>query len=95
MTDFVHGKAEQDGFTRLMHVPKMTIWRILDAANIKPHRNRYYLEKRDPEFERKMAEVLMVYQEVNLKNDLLRTGGEESENAGAVITVSIYEKPGI
>ena len=37
----------------------------------------------------------MVYQEVNLKNDFLRTGGEGPENAGPVITVSIDEKPGI
>jgi transposase len=95
LTDFVHGKAEEAGFSRLMHVPKMTIWRILDAANIKPHRIRYYLEKRDPDFDRKMAEVLMVYQEVSLKNDRLRTGEDEPENAGPVITVSIDEKPGI
>ncbi|EQD73843.1 hypothetical protein B1A_04749, partial [mine drainage metagenome] len=73
----------------------MTIWRILDGANIKPHRIRYYLERRDPDFDRKMAEVLMVYQEVNLTHDRLRTGGEEPENAGPVITLSIDEKPGI
>jgi transposase len=95
LSAFVHGKAEEAGFSRLMHVPKMTIGRILDAANIKPHRIRYYLEKRDPDFDRKMAEVLMVYQEVNLKNDRLRTGEDEPENAGPVITVSIDEKPGI
>jgi hypothetical protein len=31
---------------------------------VKPHKVRYYLERRDPEFEAKMAEVLGVYQEV-------------------------------
>ena len=31
---------------------------------MKPHKVRYYLERRDPAFEAKMAEVLCVYQEV-------------------------------
>ncbi len=31
---------------------------------LKPHKVRYYLERRDPEFETKMAEVLCVYREV-------------------------------
>lgn len=69
LTAFVHERAESAGFPRLARVPKMTIWRILDTANIKPHRIRYYLEKKDPDFDRKMREVLMVYQEVNLQND--------------------------
>ena len=33
---------------------------------VKPHKVRYYLERRDPAFEAKMAEVLCVYQEVAL-----------------------------
>ena len=42
------------------------MWRILNEHDIKPHRIRYYLEKRDPEFDRKKREVLMVYQDVSL-----------------------------
>jgi hydrogenase maturation factor len=38
----------------------------LIAHELKPHRVRYYLERRDAQFERKMAEVLMVYRDVNL-----------------------------
>ena len=38
---------------------------------MKPHKVRYYLERRDPAFEAKMAEVLCVYQEVAI----LRGGG--------------------
>lgn len=63
----------------------MIVWRILDVANIKPHRIRYYMEKRDLEFDRKMAEVLMVYQEVNLKNASLRAPEVE---ATPIITVA-------
>ena len=33
---------------------------------VKPHKVRYYLERRDAEFEQKMAEVLCVYREVQV-----------------------------
>jgi transposase len=92
LASFIHERAEAAGFPRLAKIPRMTVWRILDAANIKPHRIRYYLEKRDPEFDRKMAEVLMVYQEVNLQNASLRAPEEE---ATPIITVSLDEKPGV
>jgi len=42
------------------------VWRILNENEIKPHKIRYYLEKRDPEFDRKMQEVLMVYRDVSI-----------------------------
>ena len=45
------------------------MWRILDDSDIKPHKIRYYLEKRDPEFDRKMQEVLMVYRDVSLYSE--------------------------
>ena len=89
---FIHGRAEAAGFPRLSHIPRMTVWRILDAANIKPHRIRYYLEKRDPDFDLKMAEVLMVYQEVNLRN---ASSPAPLGEATPVITVSVDEKPGV
>src|SRR5215472_10571241 len=34
---------------------------------VKPHKVRYYLERRDPEFEPKMAEVLCVYRQVEMR----------------------------
>jgi len=43
-----------------------TLCNILNAREIKPHKVRYYLERRDPEFKQKMAEVLCVYREVRL-----------------------------
>ena len=56
---FVSERAEAAGFARLSGAGKSTIWRILDEHDIKPHKIRYYLEKRDPDFDRKMQEVLM------------------------------------
>src|SRR5450631_3680061 len=38
-----------------------TLCKILDAEDVKPHKVRYYLEKRDPEFAEKMAKMLCVY----------------------------------
>jgi len=52
---------------------------------------KYYLEKRDPDFERKMREVLLVYQEVALQNETASKGGLQY----TVITVSVDEKPGV
>jgi transposase len=69
------------------------VQRILDEQHLQPHKVRYYLEKRDPEFELKMKEVLMVYQEVALQNQA--AGGAPAPVVPSVITVSIDEKPGV
>ncbi|SDZ20182.1 Transposase [Nitrosomonas sp. Nm58] len=78
------------GFTRLVQANKTTVWRILKEHDIKPHRIRYYLEKRDPDFDRKMREVLMIYQEVSLYAD--KTG--QGNQPASVYTVSVDEKLG-
>jgi transposase/uncharacterized protein YwbE len=62
--------------------------KILSKSNIKPHKISYYLEKKDPEFEQKMAQVLFVYKEVAMINDRTLPAGE-------TVTVSYDEKPGI
>jgi hypothetical protein len=41
-----------------------TVCKILDQNEVKPHKMRYCLERRDPEFEQKMAQELCVYREV-------------------------------
>ena len=48
---------------------------ILNEREIKLHRGRYYLERRDPEFKQKMAEVLCVYREVKLVKEM--AGGQK------------------
>jgi transposase len=65
--------------------------RLLAAHEVKPHKVRYYLERRDPEFEPKMAEVLCVYREVEMRRAV--SSGATQEPAIAVI--SYDEKPGI
>ena len=69
-----------------------TLCKILSAHAVKPHKVRYYLERRDPDFEAKMAEVLCVYREVEL---LKQSEGEQAGEAPAVAIVSYDEKPGM
>ena len=66
---------------------------ILDEAEIKPHKIRYYCEKRDPDFDRKMHDVLVVYKQIELQFDeegkILPVEGQK------INTISYDEKPGI
>jgi transposase len=88
---FVGDSAESAGFARLSNAGKSTVWRILDDNEIKPHKIRYYLEKRDPQFDRKMQEVLMVYRDVSL----YREGAVHDARPNPIYTVSVDEKPGV
>jgi transposase len=81
-----HGPAA--GHTCLGNLAQGTVCKILDAEEIKPHKVRYYLERRDPEFAQKMAEVLCVYRKVKV----LRKRKRPSD---AVAIVSYDEKPGV
>ena len=56
--------------------------KILAAHEVRPHKVRYYLERRDPEFEPKMAEVLCVYHDVEMR----RVAGGAGEAAIAVVS---------
>lgn len=76
---FVRERAISQGYSCLARAAKATVWRILNAHELKPHRIRYYLERRDPDFERKMQEVLVVYEEVafDLKQEEEKQKNEE------------------
>ncbi len=91
LAEHVASHATAVGFPRLARAGKTTVWRILDAHELKPHRVRYYLEQRDKQFERKMAEVLMVYRDVNL----YRAEAVHDARPLPVYTVSVDEKPGV
>lgn len=91
LAKFTRKYAPSFGHQCLARASKATIWRILDANSIRPHKLKYYLERRDPEFEEKMQEILMVYEEINLQNDQL-TG---KDTLPSMITVSVDEKPGV
>jgi len=79
----LHSKKE--GHPSLSRAVGATVQRILKENKLRPDKVRYYLEKRDPEFEKKMREILVVYQDVALWHK----GSKE------IYTVSVDEKPGV
>src|SRR6266446_5262887 len=84
-----HGPAV--GHECLAHLVQGTVCKILGHEEIKPHKVRYYLERRDAEFEQKMAEVLCIYREVQV----LKKAAKSKKPGKSVAIVSYDEKPGI
>lgn len=85
-----HGPAS--GHKCLAKLVQGTVCKILGQEEIKPHKVRYYLERRDAEFEQKMAEVLCVYREVRV---LKKAAAKSRKASKRVAIVSYDEKPGI
>jgi transposase len=79
--------CEEAGYPNLKKIAPSTIWNILNDAEIKPHKISYYMERRDPEFERKMNEVLIVYKQLEIQF--------ETNADSDTVTLSYDEKPGI
>jgi transposase len=80
--------AAAAGYPCLANIVQGTVCKILARNDVKPHKVRYYLERRDEAFETKMADVLCVYREVAV----LRAS-QTAASDGAI--VSYDEKPGI
>src|ERR1700747_2995054 len=83
-----HGPAE--GHDCLAKLAQGTVCKILSRQAVKAHKVRYYLERRDPDFEERMAEVLCVYREVAI----LKQAATEGQSK-PVAVVSYEEKPGV
>ena len=81
-----HGPAA--GHKCLAKLVQGTVCKILDAHAIKPHKIRYYLERRDPEFEEKMTHVLCIYRKVAILK-------EANAPSDTVAIISYDEKPGM
>jgi transposase len=73
----------------LIRMGKSGLHNILSGAQIKAHKTAYYLVRRDSEFEAKMAQVLVVYKEVQ------QAKNEGTEGDGKEAVLSYDEKPGI
>ncbi|XKM37798.1 IS630 family transposase (plasmid) [Rhizobium ruizarguesonis] len=80
------------GHSCLARLVQGTVSKLLGQEEIKPHRMRYYLERRDAGFEQKMAEVLCVYREVQV---LKKAAAGPNKSGKRVAIVSYDEKPGI
>lgn len=88
LAKYIRGNCSAAGYGSLINTGKSFLNNVLSKSNIKPHKISYYLERKDPEFDIKMASVLHVYKEVALIND-----GNICANKHT--TVSFDEKPGI
>jgi hypothetical protein len=76
------------GHTCLAQLAPSTVHDILNNQPIKPHKVRYYLDRRDPAFDERKAEVIEVYAAAEMVRALL-----ETERPVAIL--SYDEKPGI
>jgi transposase len=93
LTLYINQNAEKAGYERLSKLSRSSIKNILDEADIKPHKIRYYCERRDPEFEAKMHNVLIVYKQIEMQFDEL--GQLLPFKDIKINTLSYDEKPGI
>lgn len=82
------------GYPNLKNISHNTVRTILESNEIKPNKITYYLEKKDPDFESRMHDVLLVYQQVEMCFDQegrLIIPMDEPKT----VTISYDEKPGI
>jgi len=89
----IHQHCEAAGHPSLLNLARGTVCKMLRQSKTRPHKVTYYVERRDPDFEAKMAQVLYVYKEVQLA--LARKAAEEEEEPSMIAYLSYDEKPGI
>ena len=92
LQEHVRKHCVEAGHPSLKELSRSRLHRILTQGEIRPHKIRYYVERRDPEFEPKMAAVLHVYKDVEIINAELLEGTLKEP---PVVTISYDEKPGI
>ena len=93
LTSHINKTAEEAGYTRLSTIHKSTVNTILAEADIKPHKITYYCENRDPDFDSKMHNVLLVYKQLEMQFD--ESGKLIVSDDTPVHVLSYDEKPGI
>jgi transposase len=92
LADHVRRKCVAAGHPALQKLSRSKLHKILRKGELRPHKIRYYVERRDPAFEAKMANVLHVYKEVEIVNEYRRC---EAGRPLGMVTISYDEKPGI
>ncbi len=92
LTAHVRQHCVASGHPALQKLSRSKLHKILRQGALRPHKIRYYVERRDAAFEAKMANVLHVYKEVEIVNEYRR--GTAGRSLG-MVTISYDEKPGI
>ena len=88
LSKHVRKHCEAAGHRSLTKLGRGTVSKILSANQVQAHKIQYYLERRDPEFDAKMVQVLHVYKEVEIWR-------EKGAPPNLVAVLSYDEKPGI
>ena len=95
LTKHINKFAEEAGHTRLSTISQSKVRMILEEADIKPNKITYYCENRDPDFDRKMHNVLLVYKQLSLQFDEKGQLIPFKEDEQVIHVLSYDEKPGI
>ena len=95
LTKHINKFAEEAGHIRLSTVSQSKVRTILEEADIKPNKITYYCENRDPDFDQKMHNVLLVYKQLSLQFDERGQLLPFAEDGQVVHVLSYDEKPGI
>ena len=92
-TRFINSIAEKEGHPRMATVSGSALRKILKNAKIRPFKVTYYCEKRDPDFDSKMHDVLVIYKQLSLQFD--EDGNLKPFEGTPAHTLSYDEKPGM
>ena len=95
LTKHINKFAEEAGHTRLSTISQSKVRTILEESDIKPNKITYYCENRDPDFDLKMHNVLLVYKQLSLQFDENGQFIPFKEDEQVVHILSYDEKPGI
>jgi transposase len=89
LSSHIRNHAEDQGHVCLKKLAPGSVSRLLSAMEIQPHKINYYLQRRDPDFDTKRAQVLHVYQQVEfiMENEEIKPLCD--------VYLSYDEKPGI
>ena len=66
LSSHIKANCKKAGHSCLEKLSRGTVSKILTKNEIRPHKIKYYLEKRDPDFDVKMEQVLYVCREVEM-----------------------------
>jgi len=95
LTRYINSVAEKEGHPRMVTASTGTIRNILREAQLNPHKVTYYCEKRDPDFDRKMHDVLVIYKQLEIRFDEEDKFIPFPDGETPVHTLSYDEKPGV
>lgn len=88
LTRYINSIAEQEGYSRMATVSEFSIRKILREALRNPQKVLYYCERRNPEFQKKVHYLLVVYKQIRFYYDENADLIPLMENAGSLHTLS-------